>query len=432
LPHHDWTTAMIRARRTASHRPKHARPSVLAPSRTVVALSGAGVLAVAIVAGCAAVTGDARPAAHAADRPAAVRAGLGPAAGYARVRTASGAGLGAIDLAALQSGGAVAADPASTATDAAVPPPDLAPVSSLASSGIPSTALAAYQQAAAREAARKPDCGLPWPLLAGIGRVESNHGRFAGAVLHADGVSTPRIVGIPLDGHGTALIRDTDGGRLDGDRVYDRAVGPMQFIPSTWAGWGVDADSDGVRDPNNIFDAAAAAADYLCAAGRNLTTSQGQVKAILSYNYSYDYVSLVMGLERVYAQGLGVTVPVLPTAPTQHGRPRTKPPLPPVDPGTPVGANSGDPTKSPSKSPSSSSAHATPTTPAASDSSSSTPAGSPSDTGDPSSPSDSPTTPTDPTPPPVTDPGGSSSSSSESGSGATASGTGPSSDTPPS
>src|SRR5437764_60980 len=83
---------------------------------------------------------------------------------------------------------------------------------------------------------------------------------FAGAVLHSDGLSTPRVIGIALNGNGTALIRDTDGGRLDGDTVYDRAVGPMQFIPSTWAGWSVDANGDGRADPFNIFDAAAAAA----------------------------------------------------------------------------------------------------------------------------------------------------------------------------
>jgi hypothetical protein len=214
-------------------------------------------------------------------------------------------------------------------------------VSGLAESGIPSTALSAYKNAAARETARKPACGITWPLLAGIGRVESNHGRFAGAVLHADGVSTPHIIGIPLNGHGTALIRDTDGGRLDGDTVYDRAVGPMQFIPSTWANWGVDANGDGLTDPFNIFDAAAAAADYLCAAGRDLRTSAGQVHAILSYNYSYDYVSMVMGLERVYAGQTGVHVPVLPAGPAEprQGPPKHRPPLPPVDPGRPGGVS---------------------------------------------------------------------------------------------
>ncbi|PZS32113.1 MAG: hypothetical protein DLM58_10390, partial [Pseudonocardiales bacterium] len=154
--------------------------------------------------------------------------------------------------------------------------------SSLASDGIPSTALLAYERAAAREHLLHPACGLPWPLLAGIGRAESDHGRFAGAVLHIDGISTPRVIGIPLDGNGTARISDTDGGRLDGDRVYDRAVGPMQFIPSTWAGYGVDANGDGVKDPYNPVDAIFGAARYLHAAG----ASQNLRQAIFAYNHA--------------------------------------------------------------------------------------------------------------------------------------------------
>jgi membrane-bound lytic murein transglycosylase B len=230
-------------------------------------------------------------------------------------------------------------DPSSPSSRGSV---DTFPASELAADGIPVTALTAYENAAGREAGLNAACGLSWPLLAGIGRVESDHGRFAGAVLHSDGLSTPRVIGIPLDGNGTALIRDTDNGALDGDTVYDRAVGPMQFIPSTWAGWGVDANADGTRDPFNVFDAAAAAADYLCAAGRDLTTARGQVAAILSYNWSWDYVHLVMSLERVYANGVGLTVPVLPTSPNPHqGRPVHDPELPPVDPGTPRGAGSG-------------------------------------------------------------------------------------------
>src|SRR6476620_8527486 len=106
---------------------------------------------------------------------------------------------------------------------------DPATVSVLATGGIPATALDAYRRAAA---AANPACGITWPLLAAIGRVESNHGRFAGATLHSDGSSTPPLIGIRLDAPRTVAARDTDGGRLDGDPTYDHAVGPMQFIPS--------------------------------------------------------------------------------------------------------------------------------------------------------------------------------------------------------
>ena len=49
---------------------------------------------------------------------------------------------------------------------------------------------------------------------------------------------------------------------------YDRAVGPMQFIPSTWSVIGVDGDNDGKRNPQDIDDAALATAVYLCSATR--------------------------------------------------------------------------------------------------------------------------------------------------------------------
>src|SRR3954453_21259131 len=107
-----------------------------------------------------------------------------------------------------------------------------------------------------------------------------------------------------------------------------------------------------MKDPFNVYDASAAAADYLCAAGRDLTTSSGQVRAILSYNYSYDYVSMVMGLEQLYARQTGLTVPVLPTSPgaaPRHGRPRHHPPLPPVDPGPPGGPTQPGPPPLPGK-----------------------------------------------------------------------------------
>ena len=118
----------------------------------------------------------------------------------------------------------------------------LAPVR-LDANGIPAVALAAYQRAAGVLDGIKPGCGVDWALLGAIGRVESNHARFGGNVLDASGIARPGIIGIPLDGSkGTARITDTDGGALDRDPVYDRAVGPMQFIPSSWKLAGRDGD----------------------------------------------------------------------------------------------------------------------------------------------------------------------------------------------
>jgi membrane-bound lytic murein transglycosylase B len=392
-------------RHLTRRRPKHARPSVLAPTRSLVAAGGLAVFAGLAIAGCAVVTGGPAGAATRAVPPPVAAVPPAPAFVEPASQTSSDQALSsAADLAALRGADGGSASPSAEPTTPTVFRDD-APVSELAASGIPTTALEAYKNAAAREARRTPGCGLSWPLLAGIGRVESNHGRFAGAVLHSDGLSTPRVIGIPLDGHGTALIRDTDGGRYDGDTVYDRAVGPMQFIPSTWAGWGVDATGDGVRDPFNIYDAADAAAEYVCAAGRDLMTIRGQVQAILSYNYSYEYVALVMSLERLYASGaVGITVPVLPATPDpRHGRPAQPPPLPPVDPGTPGGLlQPGTPTPSPSppstSTPTATSIYTRPSNPLplpSPSADSSVPSETTSPSGSPT-PSDSPTAPTSP------------------------------------
>ena len=128
--------------------------------------------------------------------------------------------------------------------------------------GIPLAALDAYLRAEGALALERPSCGIRWWMLAGIGRIESNHGRYGGAQLVANGNTAPRIVGIALDGSpGVAAIADSDGGRWDDDSVWDRAVGPMQFIPGTWRRYQVDGNGDGVSDPNNVYDAAYGAGD---------------------------------------------------------------------------------------------------------------------------------------------------------------------------
>src|SRR4051812_46062802 len=179
-------------------------------------------------------------------------------------------------------------------------------ITGLAANGIPNVALNAYRVAAARMTNSSPECGIDWSLLAGIGRVESNHGRFGGATLNSDGTSTPQIKGPALNGGQFAFIRDTDGGAFDGDSSVDRAVGPMQFIPSTWRAYGVDADGSGSADPFNINDAALGSAHYLCVAGGNLRTDAGQRKAVMAYNHSDSYVNEVLALAHAYASGIAV------------------------------------------------------------------------------------------------------------------------------
>ena len=181
-------------------------------------------------------------------------------------------------------------------------PGKVGPATSAGNDGIPPVALAAYQRAAAVIDDVDHSCHLQWPLLAAIGRVESDHGRHAGSLLSADGEAQPAILGRVLDGrNGTSRIVDTDGGLYDRNTSVDRAVGPMQFIPSTWMVVGVDADGDGRRDPQDVDDAALGAAVYLCSGPADLATASGADSAVYRYNHSSAYVDLVTRIAREYA-----------------------------------------------------------------------------------------------------------------------------------
>jgi transglycosylase-like protein with SLT domain len=169
--------------------------------------------------------------------------------------------------------------------------------------GIPVVAVEAYGYAELVLARTAPNCHLAWTTLAALGEVESAHGSAGGAVLGADGSVQPPIFGLPLDGKGgRPLVRDTDQGAIDGITTYDRAVGPMQFIPATWRENAIDADNNGVADPNDIDDAALTAASYLCKNGRDLAKPDAWWDAILSYNAVRPYAQRVFDAANVYGQ----------------------------------------------------------------------------------------------------------------------------------
>jgi membrane-bound lytic murein transglycosylase B len=170
---------------------------------------------------------------------------------------------------------------------------------------LPARVLAAYRAAARTTGRTDPGCRLDWPLLAGIGKVESGHAS-GGAVDSTGRTLTPILGPVLSGGPGVAAIRDTDGGRWDGDSTWDRAVGPMQFIPSSWSLHGADGNGDDVRDPNNINDAALASAGYLCTGERDVQKQGDRRAAVFSYNHSWDYVDLVLAWADAYAGGTPV------------------------------------------------------------------------------------------------------------------------------
>lgn len=168
---------------------------------------------------------------------------------------------------------------------------------------IPPRALQAYAGAELALGRDNPSCHLSWNTLAAIGWIESGHGGHTDSVLNSDGTTSHPIIGPALDGSdGHSAIRATDAtSRATGDPSWDHAVGPMQFIGSTWARWGEDASGDGFADPNNIDDASLTAGRYLCAGGRDLSTGEGWTKAIGSYNHSGSYIDAVRTAANDYA-----------------------------------------------------------------------------------------------------------------------------------
>ncbi|MEV0980441.1 lytic murein transglycosylase [Streptomyces sp. NPDC049915] len=251
-------------------------------------------------------------------------------------------------------------------TTGTVPPP----ATGATESGIPATVLDAYQKAAAELRASKPGCNLPWELLAAIGKVESGQAR--GGRVDASGTTIGKILGPALNGNGFALIKDTDHGAYDGDTTVDRAVGPMQFIPSTWAWAGRDGNGDGLKDPNNVYDAALAAGHYLCRNGWDLSTQQDMSRAILSYNNSQDYLSTVLTWLEYYRKGTHEIPDGTGTLPSHSSDTGTSgpnpgpttPPAPHPSPGTPTPGGTTPPKPSKPGTPTTPGKPTTPGTPA--------------------------------------------------------------------
>ncbi|MFG2439064.1 lytic transglycosylase [Streptomyces sp. NPDC048508] len=212
-----------------------------------------------------------------------------------------------------------------------------------AEAGIPASVLDAYKKAEESLRASKPGCNLPWQLLAAIGKVESGQAR--GGRVDASGTTLSPILGPVLNGNGFASISDTDHGAYDGDSTYDRAVGPMQFIPSTWDWAGRDGNDDGKKDPNNIYDAALAAGHYLCRFDHDMSVPSQMNQSILSYNNSTAYLNTVLSWLQFYRKGTHEVPDGTGTLPTHHSDGATTP-----SPGTtpPASSRPGHPSK-PSK-----------------------------------------------------------------------------------
>ncbi|WP_234812031.1 lytic transglycosylase domain-containing protein, partial [Mycolicibacterium brumae] len=187
------------------------------------------------------------------------------------------------------------------ATKAISAPPPAVVMAAIGSLRIPAISLDSYRNAEAIMAQSAPNCGVSWNLLAGIGKIESGHAS-SGATDRA-GTTVNPIYGPTLDGSlagNEVIVQSVTSGRV----VYARAMGPMQFLPGTWSRYASDGNSDGVADPQNVYDASLAAARYLCSGGMNLRDQSQVVTAILRYNNSMAYTQNVLGWSAAYATGV--------------------------------------------------------------------------------------------------------------------------------
>lgn len=173
--------------------------------------------------------------------------------------------------------------------------------------GIPERALTAYAGVAIGLSVVDPQCHLSWNTLAGIGWVESHHGTIFGGKILPNGNMSEPIFGIPLDGtNNTQAMPDFDDGNFDGTAEFDRAVGPMQIVPPTWAAWHSDGNNDGNEDGQNIDDTALAAGRYLCFYGKDLSTEKGWQDAVFGYNQVPKYMVDVANKANEYAAQAGL------------------------------------------------------------------------------------------------------------------------------
>ncbi|GAA4378131.1 lytic transglycosylase domain-containing protein [Nocardioides caricicola] len=201
----------------------------------------------------------------------------------------------------LQQGSAGSSRPAQRSGPAQVDPQWVQQTAEKA--GIPAPAVRAYANA---QLAAPNGCDIGWTTLAGIGWVESQHGTIDGRTLGDDGHSSEPILGPALNGKGFAAIPASPSStQWHGDPAWDHAVGPLQFIPSSWETWAADGDGDGAEDPNDLDDAAMAAVGYLCADGHDLTSGQGWADAVFSYNHAQEYIDAVHTAATAYAERTG-------------------------------------------------------------------------------------------------------------------------------
>lgn len=145
---------------------------------------------------------------------------------------------------------------------------------------IPELVFYAYRAAEMQLTIDRPDCGLPWHLLAAVGRLGSRH---------ADGGKT-----------------DVLGTLVTPASTPDGRIGPMRLAPAVWERFSVDGNADGAADPQNIFDSTLAAGAWMCEEGGKLREPEGEARAVALFDPSPEYLANVRAWSAAYEKGAEV------------------------------------------------------------------------------------------------------------------------------
>jgi len=173
---------------------------------------------------------------------------------------------------------------------------------------LPGAAFSAYRRASSMLQEADGHCEVPAALLAGIGRIMSNHGRAEGSQLQTGGLTSDRLVG--LAGSPTA---DVDGGQIDLSPVTDSRVGPLQVLPAQWLEFlpvGAIESS-----PDWIYSSAIVTGRVLCSAGKELKSNEGIHRAVNAFTKNASLTEAILGSARQIARTTDIGLGKVPSDP---------------------------------------------------------------------------------------------------------------------
>ena len=187
-------------------------------------------------------------------------------------------------------------------------------VGALISDGFPPALAQAVANTPQLVLQHRPECFIDHALLAAVTWKES---RGLWDRIGPNGISDPFILGVPLNGsrfgsgdEETTLESFVNDHPIELQRFwgiegepFDRALGAFQFIPTSWLFYSRDANGDGVNNPQDVADAALAAAMHLCISGDDLKGGEASLpQALLGYNRSAAYGQSVLERRTYYQQ----------------------------------------------------------------------------------------------------------------------------------